>query len=206
MTYRGETAAARALAIELAARAVEPSHEWVVSNLELSLDPDGGTSGVPPALLETASRIGLRYLGRVREAQRGGRSFESAIYSDPSSRAYISLRTGQRVTSAFAIVSVFGDAQAIVTFSRTTPAMKSSARLAVRAGSEDLERDLAAHLAAVDAYPAAMVLPIEDGDDFLRALTIYYRHSISAEVVAIMKAPVTGLAGFLARWIAVLKS
>jgi hypothetical protein len=191
-----EAAAQRAS--QLANEPVAPTHAWIAENLVLSVDPKAEGFVAPPEIVEEAQRIGLRHVGRKTEGVIGRDPHIGDVFVEPSGRAFVPVRGRKNdaigaVGSKYWIMTVFDDATVIETSSLTEPFSKSSEKIRIRAGTGSLERDLAAHLAAVDARgPSAVVLPARNHTDVELALRIYFRKSMSPELIEMMRTTKAG--------------
>jgi hypothetical protein len=205
--FRDPLEALRDRARELAEAPVAPTHAWVAKNVRFAIDPEGAPTGAPKELLADAQRLGLRYVGRKTEST-PRKTFQDAAFVHPSGRAFVIIRCPDRLDafavtgSRYFILTLFDDPFTIETCARPDLLLSSSERVTVLAGTNDLERDLTAHLAAVDARPSSVVLPLADHLDVLRALTIYYRQCLSADVVRSMTN--VGKVGPLTAWLFVI--
>jgi hypothetical protein len=199
MAFRDPLEATAQRAAQLASEPVAPTHAWIAENVQLSIDPapDGFVS--PPEIVAAAERCGLRHVGRKSEGFIGRDAHFGDVFVEPTGRAFVSVR-GKRsggvigtLGSKYWIMTVFDDATVLETSSLVEPIESSSERVRIRAGTGDLARDLAAHLAAVEARgPSAAVLPLRDHADVLVAKQIYFRKSISAELAEMMRVAKAG--------------
>jgi hypothetical protein len=188
MAFRDPLDAAAALAMDLASAPVARTHEWIAKNVVLEIDPEPDRFCTIEALVDEAHRLGLRHVGRKTEGIVGRKGFVNDVFVEPTARAFVTFRNRDAdafdsIGSRYWIVSLFDDAVAIETCSIAEPWISSGKRLLVRGGTNDLARDLASHLAAVDARgPGAVCLPARDRHDVLRSMRIYFRQSISPKV------------------------
>jgi hypothetical protein len=106
----------------------------------------------------------------------------------PDGALWVTVRAERKLrarTSRYFFVSVFDDGTCVETWATPDPVMKANPRLVLRAGTNDPEVDLDAHLKAVRAHLQAgsrrRILPARTHDDVLRQHTQYMRHALSRE-------------------------
>lgn len=149
---------------------------------------DGGARLASHPLVGPLLRRGFRYLGIQRQRLGYFGRFTSHCLVHPDGAVWVTVRAERKLrsrTSRYFLVSVFDDGTCVETWATPEPVMKASLRLVIRAGTNDPEVDLDAHLKAVRAHlqegAGRRILPARTHDDVLRQHTQYMRHALSTE-------------------------
>lgn len=174
----------------LEATPVDDLHERAAAmgSMAFVKSTDGGARLASHALVGPLLRRGFRYLGIQHQRLGYFGRFRSHCLIHPDGAVWVTVRAERRLTSRasrYFLVSVFDDGTCVETSSSPEPVMKSSARLHVRAGTNEPDADLDAHLGAVRAHAQEgakrRILPARTHDDIRRQLAVYVRHALSTE-------------------------